>query len=674
MVLKMIQEKKNLPQCYFIIILVLSCVNFSGTKYCEKNTNVTFDYYKLSYDFDVLLEELSSKLYSYEIQSNTSRYYVKSIDDWALDDRPQVLEVTIDNLQKFFEKMKIFNIRTPNYSGDQNLSTDRLEKLNRILDFTLKPSIKINCIEDNILITGSFISLKNLQSQYEEYKNNKPLCGKKTVDEKQSIKIFASNTIFIDVDVDRYLFPSLTRMVPLVFIAPKWEIIGNRRINLNGTNGDDYVTSISGIDLRDYDASNGEEPRPLEKDRYGYIPGLQPLYYRYMAKGAPGLPGKPGGTFIGIGGKFVGAENLVVSTSGGIGGTGKNGENGRTLDRYIYKTITDCNDCLIGNMHSCFQVFENNIEVGGDGGKKGSGGPSGNITLIELSENHRSKIKKISEVGKDGLDGKGGRGGLRIDNLSVEYGKCYLDWDYQNIQHYQQNEINGPNGVDGGNEITEYVRSQLVFDHFNVSELTIIKEYRDFFRRSFQVSSSEFLDLDFIEKLNGNTVERSLLSANELYDELKELEMEYFRAENKDNLHPFYEQLVNLIYAYAKSEKIRADGAEYKLIKYLYTATLSRKNFLKENLKSGLITYVTEYLKNLQTELKENNLKFTKTKILENLKNRADDYKKKIENESDEAKNVTQTEVKRDLEMIGGAIKKHGYFADGDKRKGRASY
>lgn len=656
----MIPKKNNFIQWHLIVYLIFIGIESIKSEYCKSDNKFPLDVKPVtSDDWNIFFQNLFVKLSAYDVQKDTSKYNVKDISDWGKIEKPQGLEVTEENLEPFFKRiLESFNISRPSYLNNKSLSLDQMEKLKNILDLTLKTNVSINCSKEDVLVTGNFVSLKNAQGLYENHRNVNPFCEKEALKEKQSIKVFASNTIFIDTDVERYLFPSLTKMLPLIFIAPKWEIIGNRKINLNGTNRDDNFENITGLDLRPYSARANEE-RIIDKEKY-LFDGVQKVYKKYMINGTAGLPGKPGGTFIGISGKFIGAKNLVISVVGGVGSNGRDGESSRKVDRFIYQNITECGNCLSKNHDICVQIIENDIEIGGYGGKGGSGGPSGNITLIELNSN-LTDVNMITGVGKDGQHGKGKNVGHRNINWHLDPSKCYLNKSFQRIEFFNER-VNylwrGPFRIDGVNELPDNVKSQLVFDKVNISDAKIVKEYQDYFRRNFKVSLKDFLDLDFIDKLNENTIERNLLTAHDLYEESKELENEFFRAENKNDLHAFYELLLNKVYAYARNKKIPADDDEYKLVKYLYTAVLSRKNYLKENPKTGPVISVSQVFENLKDELTENSQKFVKTEILENLRKRTDDYQKKIVEESEKAKSTTQSEVKRDLVIIGKAIDK----------------
>lgn len=121
----------------------------------------------------------------------------------------------------------------------------------------------------------------------------------------KSIKIFAMNRLYIDTNIDE-----TGSELQLSMIAPAWEIIGAKKIILDGATGAAHPNSS---------ARNGVE---------------------HSENGLNGLPGKaggPAGHFFGIGNKFL---PLVTSTMngeldihlhGGTGGPGQNGGNGNAI-------------------------------------------------------------------------------------------------------------------------------------------------------------------------------------------------------------------------------------------------------------------------------------------------------------------------------------------------------
>ncbi|XP_049822727.1 uncharacterized protein LOC126265406 [Aethina tumida] len=219
-----------------------------------------------------------------------------------------------------------------------------------------------------------------------------------------------SNTIEIQYVTDKLI-------VRAAYLKFKWEVIGERVINLNGANGKYLPPAKDGISWSD---PNGKG-------------------------GIPGLPGKPGGNFYGIVGTVINGGHLTISANGGNGGTGQKGGNGvngkiglsppdpdenSTKKKYSQFSMTETSDKLIVPAivynyarHSAFYIVKghegSNGGNGGNGGIGGFGGKKGNITVIALN---KSEIKiKLNDgrTGEDGKGGNGGRGGLDVKTESV---------------------------------------------------------------------------------------------------------------------------------------------------------------------------------------------------------------------------------------------------------------
>lgn len=643
--------KKSNVSNYLNVIVLFLCINFSAAYYCKSNTDIPFDDKPVSSkEWDTFFHSLHSNLSSYNVQKDTSVY--KGLLEFE------------DDLESFFEHIKdIFDISRPNYLDNTTLSPLQKEKLEFILDLTLNSEITIKCTHTDILVTGNYISLKKVRELYENYKNTEPLCEKEAIEQKQSIKVFALDTIFIDEGINESLLPSLNKKLPLILIAPTWRIIGIRNINLNGLNGADYnIPNLSIGHEWQRIVQHGQDESSTKptfltgnkKDKNSLLNKLEHAlkngkYDGYEKDGVPGLPGTPGGNFLGIGKKFIDGHNLLITSNGGNGASGTNGKSGKIT----FEETTKCSACGEPAVEKCFKITHNNDHDGGHGGRAGAGNVQGNVTIIDLSGLDQSNISVINEPGESGKNGTGGLAATAGKDYNPEPGKCYLDSKLQKIVSNKDYKF-GIDGTDG--EIT--ILDDPKFEHYNVSEKKVMMEYQHYFRKNFQISMKQFLELEFVEKLGNNTVSRGLLSADDFYEELDELENEYFRTEKKDDLPPFYEILLNKINVFGQDEKNFDEPLEKKFLTYLYTAILSRKNFLKENLKADFITYVTDFLKDLQNEFKEGDENFTKVKIIENMRNRVKVYKKNIEAESENAKFITQEEVKKDLKSFSDDIEK----------------
>lgn len=109
------------------------------------------------------------------------------------------------------------------------------------------------------------------------------------------IEIFCLNNLFLDADIDK-----TGKEAQVSLIAPKWHIIGNRKIILNGVNASPYA--YIGMDGK-VGSVNGEH-------------------------GKPGKPGISAGRVLCIGNTFLHSQALEIHMNGGNGGSGQHGGKG----------------------------------------------------------------------------------------------------------------------------------------------------------------------------------------------------------------------------------------------------------------------------------------------------------------------------------------------------------
>ncbi|GFR32202.1 uncharacterized protein TNCT_314981 [Trichonephila clavata] len=371
------------------------------------------------------LWDLYIKFSQFEIQKDRHRYNVANIEDWGKPEKAQGIAITASNFEQFLSKIAKYNIKE--YHNVKNIAIKglKLDELNHVLTLTLKHKIDIRCKDSDIFVIGDFISIEELMTvelKHDKYKDYPSLLksGK-----YKFINIFALNTIFIDYDVS---FKGLE--LPVVSVAPKWKVIGTKRIELNGPDGEPYIEPK---------AKDGSSPGSAGED------------------GQPGRPGGPGGNFWGIGEIFENGANLTVSANGGRGGQGQDGGNGskgydgstpsnlnftcesdyKTISGFKCELITyhvlpgrcvgigACRQYIPDRGHCRYRIFGTSGGKGGNGGhggKRGKGGYPGNIKILELNGN--SKISKVICEGRDGENGKGGtggNGGRNGDDVVAEY-------------------------------------------------------------------------------------------------------------------------------------------------------------------------------------------------------------------------------------------------------------
>ncbi|XP_075212753.1 uncharacterized protein LOC142319398 isoform X2 [Lycorma delicatula] len=310
------------------------------------------------------LQNTIEVLSRYTVQKNRKSYYGGIIGN---NEDGSTIDET--NLQTFLET---YNLNFPYLKADEVL----FEKLNSLIDITLKHRYKFRCHDSDLVIIDYFILLSELREGL-----------LKTCSSATRIVVLAVHTIFIDKDLIWNWF----RGRDITIIAPIWEVIGSRKINLDGMSG--------GV--------------ALPKADFGEI-------------GKNGRNGNPGGNFAGIGMIFKNGENLMISASGGEGQNGqeggdgldgKNGSNGSESN----KEYLDDNVMQVGIFKFKEKIYlsrgSNGLSGGdsGAGGKGGRGGNAGSI-LIHNIGNEEDKISTLVENGKPGLNGKDGipgKGGVR---------------------------------------------------------------------------------------------------------------------------------------------------------------------------------------------------------------------------------------------------------------------
>jgi hypothetical protein len=146
-----------------------------------------------------------------------------------------------------------------------------------VLDDSILTDATPNSDKCELIMGGYFVKLSDRRQMSK-------VCGDKPL---SAIRIYAHNIIFIDESLE-----AIGEELLVGFAAPKWEVIGNLTINLNGANGEGYDESVG--------------------------------------DGKAGGPGGPSGLFFGIADDIVSYNryNLKITANGGTGGDGQNGRNG----------------------------------------------------------------------------------------------------------------------------------------------------------------------------------------------------------------------------------------------------------------------------------------------------------------------------------------------------------
>lgn len=196
------------------------------------------------------------------------------------------IDVSEIGLQEFLEALDIktnYDVRTLQINEFQS------KALKKVLAMTINDESK--CSADGSTISGFNVKMSDaIRLKCWQNSNN--------------IKVFATDKILIDTDIDRTNDDDWS---PKLFsiVAPIWKVVGNRRINVNGKNAQNFWSSVR--DGRSDSIDGGH--------------------------GSPGGTGRSAGNFFGIGNEFIGGSMLSIYANGGDGGSGQDGGNGKIIDK-----------------------------------------------------------------------------------------------------------------------------------------------------------------------------------------------------------------------------------------------------------------------------------------------------------------------------------------------------
>lgn len=249
------------------------------------NLNIILEYIKLG----EFLASVSSSSKSFSIPNvlmKTTQYFNKTQTVYASALEFQRIlsnhEVQRDASKHRINRMNEINVREIlykfNMTTNYNMMSESTELFESVYNVTLKNGLDFTCSSDVLVVKGNIVQVSEVVRL-------------ECINSAKSVHIFATNKLIIDVDF-------VKRGALVAFIAPLWEVIDKRKINLDGKEGE-------------------EHPPHSETDENGN--GVD---------GKHGNPGQQGGFFFGIGETFVNDDQLEIHVSGGKGGNGQRGGNG----------------------------------------------------------------------------------------------------------------------------------------------------------------------------------------------------------------------------------------------------------------------------------------------------------------------------------------------------------
>lgn len=247
--------------------------------------NDTVSFYELALNFRETLSE-------HRVQKNPSNYRVE--------------QMNISNLKKLLRQLKI----NTNHKIDYTKDVFNLKLLELVYNQTLNDNGDTSCENDMLIVKGSNVKISDVA-------NNE--CMKTA----KIIQVFASDKLIIDADIDK-----TGEQAMIAFIATTWEVVGDRKIILEGVPGENLKPND------DPPAENGE----------GVL-------------GEPGLPGGPAGSFLGVGDTFINANQLNIRVNGGKGGQGQSGGRGLYFSSFFFSskpsTLLKLNFIVINFIQIC---------------------------------------------------------------------------------------------------------------------------------------------------------------------------------------------------------------------------------------------------------------------------------------------------------------------------------
>lgn len=253
------------------------------------------------------------------------------------------------------------------------INSVQLNALHDVVEQMTKDKVSEDCHnhKSTLTVTGRFVKISDVVDTK---------CFKHATD----IRVFASDTLFIDEDIDKS-----GESADISFIAPKWKVIGERKIKLNGEDAKHWSDS----------ADNGNQDKNNDQNKNG-------------ENGKVGKTGGSAGHFFGIGKEFFDSDSLTIKANGGDGGHGQDGGNGADG--------IDADDLIKGDYGKNpterwkewgyefkwldqSDPFSDNYEVnirskhtpgnGGNGGKGGYGGLAGHVNIIEFGHSSSIHVK-----------------------------------------------------------------------------------------------------------------------------------------------------------------------------------------------------------------------------------------------------------------------------------------
>lgn len=620
--LSILEKRKRLN---FLQILTKRQLVSNGIENWKALLILTEEYFLNSINWYTFLRNMYAQLSNYDTQLHKNKFI-------------SINTVSSNNFNHFLAEAEQYDIEGLNAVRDVELTEIRLMDLNEAVRITIKNGINPSCSDNKLIIKAEFIKFSDFISTNDVLRFN---CDSVIT----SITIFALNTVFIDRD-----FLAVGKNLQLTIIAPKWEIIGTRKIVLDG---------------------KSSEHSKKEKAQSGVKAGDNGL------NGDPGSPGGSAGSFIGIGEHFFNVGNLKISANGGNGGPGQDGGDGRdgkqgeNVNCPNSKARVENERYMIAVMYNQFTGAENVYGTpggrggnGGNGGKGGVGGKSGHIKIFYISnEPIKTKIITFTDTGNDGDPGSGGnsgKGGRNGDHYTCFYRKIITPvyWELESWLQRVETISSGTfakNGNIGGIDDASPLPSEASVDIQDPIQLII--EFKNYLiANSMNIFEKNSLT-QFLTLLNNDTNIKMKYKTFWLVEEFKNLEKQTQNDTFNVQTILFYQSLSDRILEYSERFNHNETSDLYKkILGMLYTATLSKMDNLKPNSEPTLILDIEKYLSYVIDKINKLKTLQANSKLVEVINGFKSKYKSEIDKKIDEASVFVNIQIASELTIINEQI------------------
>lgn len=250
----------------------VSNANLSNSFDITNGLNDVKKYLDESYKWYNFLMALHKHLSAYNVQKRVEEYHLHS---QQIIKQCDIVRCAHRNINDIHLKQLTNDVGCDVYQTvhDLQLNSFKLKILKLVLNQALNKTLETEHTTDTIIVKGYNVKISDIVARNTD----------------KFIEVFALNNLFIDADIIK-----IGQNAQVSFIAPTWYIIGDRKINLNGKDGEPHSQS----------------PLGRSKD------------------GLPGKPGGAAGNFLAIGKKSYDDQNLQIYLDGGKGGPGQDGEKG----------------------------------------------------------------------------------------------------------------------------------------------------------------------------------------------------------------------------------------------------------------------------------------------------------------------------------------------------------